>query len=52
MDNGESIKGSKILSCLHESLTYIGERETVIEVPPPKKKIKKTKTEINESNIS
>lgn len=38
MDNGESIKGSKILSCLHESLTQIAERETVIKVPPPKKK--------------
>lgn len=50
MDNGESIKGSKILSCLHESLTQIAERETVIKVfaPPPQKKI----TEINKSNIS
>lgn len=40
MDNGESIKGSKILSCLHESLTQIAERETVIKVfapLPPKK---------------
>lgn len=40
MDNGESIKGSKILSYLHESLTQIAERETVIKVfapPPPKK---------------
>lgn len=48
MDNGESIKGSKILSCLHESLTQIAERETVIKVPPPQKK----NPEINESNIS
>lgn len=48
MDNGESIKGSKILSCLHESLTQIAERETVIKVFAPPQKI----TEINESNIS
>lgn len=49
MDNGESIKGSKILSCLHESLTQIAERETVIKVfAPPPPQI----TEINESNIS
>lgn len=32
MDNGESIKGLKILFCLYESLIWIVEREIVIKV--------------------